>query len=251
MAGKRKATEADIDSEGGRMTRSRTANTPGPEVVVEEDEGLTFADTIDVLVGPEGRRFGVPKHLVQLGSGFFDGAIRFNEQNKKGDKPIELIDDRPKHSTNISTVEVDLATDEWFLQGLVNTCVLADKIRDQRAADKMIGKILNHVLTLKPESAALLEAWNLAPQKSTLRQLIVDVFVIEQQPEWVKYWLDSEDFPGDLARAIGQRYAALAIDMQADWLERTRDHRLRFANEEDYYRDSELNLDFARSVERP
>ncbi|KAK5679881.1 hypothetical protein LTS10_007829 [Elasticomyces elasticus] len=224
MAEKRKATEADIDSEGGRMTRSRTANTPGPEEVVEEDEG-------------------------------------FNEQNKKGDKPIELIDDLPEtfdqylhvlYSLSFETrVEVDLGTDEWFLQGLVNTYVLADKIRDQRAADKMIGKILNHVLTFKPESVALLEAWNLAPQKSTLRQLIVDVFVIEQQPEWVKYWLDSEDFPGDLARAIGQRYAALAIDMQADWLERTRDHRLRFANEEDYYRDSELNLDFARSVERP
>ncbi|KAK5717556.1 hypothetical protein LTR17_015999 [Elasticomyces elasticus] len=243
MAGKRKAAEADVNSEEGRMTRS----------------SYKFCETIDVLVGPEKKRFGVPKKVLRDRSGFFDRAMRFNETNGNGDKPIELADEEPVnfdlylfvvYKGSFACTTPDLDRDDWLLRGLVNTYVLADKIQDPDAADVLIDMILEHITEDDAVTAleTVFEAWDMAPDKSTLRLLLLDDLVIGRKPEWLRYWLASEKYiPGDLACAIGQKYAALAVDMKLDFGE----YQLRAKVAGTYHNGSDLHLDFTASVKRP
>ncbi|KAK5701909.1 hypothetical protein LTR97_004727 [Elasticomyces elasticus] len=259
MAGKRKAAEADVNSKGGPTTRLKMTKVPGHQAVADS---LRFTDTIDVHVGPDKTRFSIPKALLRFSSKFFDGAIRFNEQNKNGDKPIELIEEDPftfdlylhtLYSIKFGVMEEETAEamDEWFMQYVVEVYVLAIFLQDERAADTIMHEALSHVIGCRPRPETKIEVWKRTPDKCTLRHLLVDSFVFEMKPEWLRYYLDADNFPGDLARAIAQRYAALAVDKPLDWLTRITEHRLLYLDYEAYSRGDDIDRAFSGPVEQP
>ncbi|KAK5710631.1 hypothetical protein LTR17_018806 [Elasticomyces elasticus] len=219
--------DAEIGSEKAQSETTDTAAEP-------DDVSLTHAATIDVLVGPIARRFGVPKNLIRSRSGFIDAAIRFNEQNKTGNEPIELLRDVPSifdqylhvlYSQDLVRPE-DQEDDEWLINGLIKPYRLANKVQDQVSADTLIDKIAAHTQDsdLKQLTAEnLIRAWEMAPPESTLCNVLVDSVILQLAPVNLNYYLSARDFPRDFALEIARKLAATAVGLRAEWTDQLSD----------------------------
>ncbi|KAK5717558.1 hypothetical protein LTR17_016001 [Elasticomyces elasticus] len=221
----------ELDAEiGSEKAQSETTDT----AIEPDDVSLTHAATIDVLVGPIARRFGIPKNLIRSRSGFIDAAIRFNEQNKTGNEPIELLRDIPSifdqylhvlYSQDLDRPE-DQEDDEWLINGLIKPYRLANKLHDQVSADTLIDKIAAHTQDsdLKQLTAEnLIRAWELAPPESTLCNVLVDSVILQLAPVNINYYLSARDFPRDFALEIARKLAATAAGLRAEWTDQLSD----------------------------
>ncbi|KAK3632614.1 hypothetical protein LTR56_016222 [Elasticomyces elasticus] len=224
----------EIDSENGSdKAQSETTDT----AIEPDDVSLTHAATIDVHVGPLARRFGVPKSLIRSRSVFIDAAIRFNEQNKTGNEPIELSRDVPSifdqylqvlYSQDLVRPEDLQEDDEWLINGLIKPYRLANKLQDQISADTLIDKIAahTHYADIKQLTAEnLIRAWAMAPPDSTLCNVLVDSVILQLAPDNLNYYLSARDFPRDFAVEIARKLAATAVGVRNEWNDQLSDLR--------------------------
>lgn len=173
-----------------------------------------FTEEVEVLVGPEKKRFTPHKEIVCARSTFFKAACSERWNDSTGMKPIELPEDDPDtFDTYLYCVykdEVDVGDLLVARPGegdggkrmiarlggrLVTTYLLADKLGDVVTANLVIDKImkLRDEEFLLPGGRATAIVSQATHSTSPLRRLFIDLYVLVASRAATQYILDRED----------------------------------------------------------
>ncbi|KAK4912323.1 hypothetical protein LTR49_019231 [Elasticomyces elasticus] len=226
-----RTTESQGSSQSEEMSQLEAAGTPGERSEPEDIGADNPRDEIDSENGSDKAQSETTDTAIE------PDDVRFNEQNKTGNEPIELSRDVPSifdqylqvlYSQDLVRPEDLQEDDEWLINGLIKPYRLANKLQDQISADTLIDKIAahTHYADIKQLTAEnLIRAWAMAPPDSTLCNVLVDSVILQLAPDNLNYYLSARDFPRDFAVEIARKLAATAVGVRNEWNDQLSDLR--------------------------
>ena len=189
---------------------------------------ISFADHIEVLVGPEKKLFAVHRDVICDRSPFFRAAC--SERWQQGSKAIELLDDDPEifdtyllcvYKDKINTggseenkCDADITDFDGNYDRLLRTYILADKLGDVVTTNMVIEEMIEYSAKAKlfPAAFDLQLGFAETCETSPVQLLFVDHFVHEAGVRSIEWLCSEEEVPEQLLRRVLIRRAQLEME---------------------------------------
>lgn len=184
---------------------------------------LSYAEDVEVLVGPGGQQFSIPKSLLVERSYFFKTALS-ERWLQEGSKAIKLPEADPQifdmylnciYKSAVNVGDVTEAINDAEFAGLNNpncrSCarlfnlwMLADKLGDVMATNMIMDAIIDLAEMTKrlPGALNLAMAYSRTTDSSLLRKYLIDAYVFETWAEEFEEEAMEASFPPTLLRDI-------------------------------------------------